>query len=191
MSSYKFWYCIIWPLLKLLYPCEIRGRENICDGAAMVCCNHTSLLDPVFVGSAFGRKRQLFFMAKAELFEIPVVGSLFRSVGAFPVQRGETDIASVRTCIGHLKAGEKVMLFPEGTRVSTDEHIAAKTGAVRISTKLGVPIIPIYLSGNKKMFRRARLVIGSPFYLQKPEGKDYFAGADELMRRIYELEPQT
>ena len=191
MSAYKFWYCAIWPLFKLLYPCDFFGRENICEGAAMVCCNHTSLLDPIYVGNAFGRKRQLFFMAKAELFEVPVAGKIFHSVGAFPVSRGEADIQSVRTCMGHLKAGEKVMLFPEGTRVTTQEHIAAKTGAVRISTKLNVPIIPIFLTPNKKVFHRAKLVIGKPFMLEKPEGKDYSAAADELMRRIYELEPKS
>ena len=191
MSAYKFWYSVIWPFFRLLYPCKYIGRENICEGAAMVCCNHTSLLDPVFVGNAFGRKRQLFFMAKAELFEVPVVGRLFRSVGAFPVQRGETDIQSVRTCIGHLKNGERVMLFPEGTRVTTEEHIAAKTGAVRISSKLDVPIIPVYLTPNKKMFHRAALVVGKPFHLEKPKGKEYGPLADELMRRIYELEPKA
>ena len=188
MNAYKFVYYLIWPLFRLLFPCEYIGRENICNGAAMVCCNHSSLLDPIYVGLAFGRKRQLFFMAKSEIFETPVVGKLFHSTVAFPVQRGETDIKSVRTCIRHLKKGEKVMLFPEGTRVSEEEHVAAKTGAVRISTKLDVPIIPIYLSTGKKIFCRAKLVIGKPYYLKKPEGKDFVAGAEELMRRIYELE---
>lgn len=191
MSAYKFWYCLIWPFFRLLYPCRYLGTENICEGSAMVCCNHSSLLDPIYVGNAFGRNRQLFFMAKAELFKIPVVGKVFHSVGVFPVERGEADIQSVRTCMTHLKNGERVMIFPEGTRVNTDENISAKTGAVRISSSLGVPIIPIYLTKNKKMFRRAILVIGKPFYLEKPKTKDYTPLSDELMRRIYELEPKT
>ncbi|MBS7402891.1 MAG: 1-acyl-sn-glycerol-3-phosphate acyltransferase [Oscillospiraceae bacterium] len=190
MSAYKFWYCLTWPLVKLIFPYTVRGRENICEGAALVCCNHSSLLDPVFVGGAFGRNEQLFFMAKSELFENFFLAKLFGSVGAFPVKRGEMDINAMRTCIAHLKSDEKVMLFPEGTRVSEEEHIAAKTGAVRLSLKHDVPIIPMYLSSKKKAFRRSYVVIGKPFKFEKPAGKDYTTCADELLRRIYELEPK-
>lgn len=191
MTAYKFWYCVIWPFFRLVFPYDIEGRENICDGAAMICCNHSYALDPFYVGYAFGRNRQLFFMAKEELFEKPVLKSLFPKVGAFPVMRGEADINCVRTCMKHLKNGERVMLFPEGTRVSPEEHVAAKTGAVRIASKTGVPIIPIFLSRDKKPFQRAKLVIGKPYYVKKPESRDYAAAADELMRRIYELEPKV
>ncbi len=185
---YRFFYALIFPFAKLLYPCKITGRDKIPEGPLIVCANHTSLLDPVLVGIAYGRKRQMFFMAKSELFDIPVVGSIFRSVGVFPVERGKPDINSIRICMKHIKAGEKVMMFPEGTRVENGGDVQAKLGAVRIAVKMKAPVQPVFISGNKKKFRRSKMVIGDPFVIQPPADKDYEPLAAELMDRIYSLE---
>lgn len=187
---YSFYYFLIWPLQKLLFPCKMLGRENIPKGPAIVCANHTALIDPAFLLLAFGRRDHLFFMGKAELFDIPVIGSIFRSVGAFPVNRGETDIQSARTVMKHLKNGQKIMMFPEGTRVADGETAEAKTGAVRFATKLNVPIVPVFLSGNKKLFRKSLLSIGKPFKLDPPTGKNYDPLAAKLMEHIHCLEAE-
>ena len=188
--AYAIYYRIVYPFARLIFPCRLFGRENIPEGPLVVCANHTSLADPVLVGVAFGRKRQLFFMAKAELFKIPVFGAALRSAGVFPINRNETDITSIRTAIKHLKNGEQIMMFPEGTRVGDNDSVAAKSGAVRIATKMKAPILPVYISTRKKAFHISTLVIGAPFTLQTPQDKNYLPLADELMEKIQALEPK-
>ena len=188
--AYAIYYRIAYPIARLILPCRIFGRENIPEGPLVVCANHSSLLDPILIAIAFGRKRQLFFMAKAELFDIPVFGRILKSIGVFPINREETDISSIRTAIKHLKSNEQVMMFPEGTRVGDNDSVAAKSGAVRIATKMRTPILPIYLTKGKKLFRFSQVIIGNPYTLQIPQNKDYCPLADELMEKIQALGPK-
>ena len=188
--AYAIYYRIAYPIGRLIMPCRFLGRENIPDGPLVVCANHSSLLDPVLIAFAFGRKRQLFFMAKAELFDIPIFSTILKSIGVFPINREETDISSIRTAIKHLKSNEQVMMFPEGTRVGDNDSVAAKSGAVRIATKMKAPILPIYLTKGKKLFHFSRVIIGTPYLLQAPPDKDYSPLADELMEKIQALEPK-
>ena len=186
--AYAIYYRILYPLARLILPCHFYGRENIPEGPLVVCANHSSLMDPVLIALAFGRKRQLFFMAKAELFDIPVLGGFLRSIGVFPIKREETDISSIRTAMKHLKNNERVMIFPEGTRVGDDDSVSAKSGAVRIAVKMKTPILPIFLTKGKKLFRFSKVVIGNSYTLQIPQDKDYIPLADELMEKIQALE---
>lgn len=190
-AAYIFWYLLLFPLARLIVPCIVKGRENIPQGPVIVCANHTNILDPVLIAYAFGHKCQLFFMAKAELFKIPIVGSIFKSMGVFPIVRGETDINSIRTAMKHLKNGDKIMMFPEGTRVKEDDLIAAKSGAVRIAVKMKVPVLPVHVSKGRKAFKRSRLVIGEPYMLQPPTDKNYAPLITELMDKIHALEFQS
>ena len=185
---YSFYYIIAYPFIRLFFPCRFYGKENIPQGPVIICANHSSLIDPVFIAIAFGAKRQLFFMAKAELFKMPVIGGFLRSAGVFPVERGETDIGAIRTAMKHLKNGKQIMMFPEGTRVSENDSIAAKSGAVRIAAKLQVPVLPIFISTNKRALHISKVVIGKPYELESPKGKDYTILADELMQKIHSLE---
>ena len=186
--AYVFWYSLIYPLARLIFPCRFYGRENIPEGGLVICANHSSWIDPVLVALAFQRHRQIFFMSKAEIFKVPVLGAVLRSIGCFPVQRAEIDIKAIRTAFGHLKNGNRVMIFPEGTRVKEKEPVDAKSGALRIALKTRSPILPIYISRKKWAFSLSKLVIGEPYLPVIPENKDYAPLADELMRKIYELE---
>ncbi|MBP8639526.1 MAG: 1-acyl-sn-glycerol-3-phosphate acyltransferase [Oscillospiraceae bacterium] len=189
-TAYAIYYRLVYPIARLILPCHFYCRENIPDGPLIVCANHTSLLDPVLVAMAFGRKRQLFFMAKAELFEVPLFGRILKSVGVFPINREETDISSIRTAIKHLKNNEQIMMFPEGTRVGDSDSVSAKSGAVRIATKMKAAILPVFLTKGKKLFHFSQLVIGKPYTVQTPPDKDYTPLADELLKKIRELEPK-
>lgn len=188
-SVYLFYYFLFFVLARIVYPFRCHGKQNIPDGPVIICANHSYIFDPVLIAYAFGSKHQIFFMAKAELFKVPILSSLLKSLGVFPVQRGASDISSIRTAIRHLKDGEMIMLFPEGTRVDEGSRVEAKKGAVRIATKLDVPILPIYLTRGKKAFRVTDIVIGEPYKLVPPENKDYSKLSDELMEKIYALEP--
>lgn len=187
-DSYKFFVNLFGPLVRLVFPCRVIGAEKIPRGKALLCVNHSHMMDPVIVVANLGKKHRLFTMAKAELFRIPVLRSLLKAVGVFPVNRGETDIRAIRTAMKYLKSGEKVLLFPEGTRVAEDQTVEGKTGAVRIAIKTGASIVPMFLTRRGKLFRRSKLVVGEPFALTPPADKNYEPMTEELMDRIYSLE---
>jgi len=194
--SYRFYrraFRVARVLFGIFYWLDITGREKIPEGAAMVCSNHSSVLDPIFVAFAFGPDHFLHFIAKIELFQTPVLAMLVTKLGAISVDRGMADITTIKSSLSYLKAGEKVAIFPEGARVIGDEAKAAKTGAVKIAERAAVPIVPIYTPRRKGMFKKLHLVIGDPYYIEKPEIKrsaeEYMRLSDDLMETIESLNP--
>lgn len=191
---YRVLYAVLWPVFRLLYPLRVAGRENIPDGAAIICPNHTHALDPFFVVFAFRRKHIMRAMAKVEIMRIPVIGWLLRQAGVFGVDRGAADITAVKTALRYLKDGCKLLMFPEGTRVGEGESVEAKAGAAMFSTRAGVPILPVYIEPHKRLFRANRVVIGQAFMPQtagrKGTAEEYHAIATDLMARIHALEEE-
>src|SRR5919202_504397 len=105
-------------LLRLTIGFRIEGLENVPrDGGALVISNHLHNLDPILLVAAFPRPVQ--FMAKKEVFPVPVVGWIARQAGAFPIDRGAVDRAALRYAEGLLERGSLVGIFPEGTRSTT------------------------------------------------------------------------
>lgn len=184
----KFYYFIFFiflrPLCKIFFPYKFEGREKVPEGPAIICGNHSSIIDPVLVAIAAGKEHIIHFMAKKELFSVFVVGFVLKHIDAFPVDRNTNDTGSVRTAMRYLKAGEKILMFPEGTRVSEDEAVAAKTGAVRLASRLKVPIVPVYIPRKKRLFSRIHIHIGDPIYIEKTDDTDYDKLAEDLMRSI-------
>ncbi len=186
---YKLLYSIVRPFIGLYYPMKFYGRENIPDGACLVCSNHSSAIDPFFLAFALTRKRPTRPMAKESLLKIPVIGKLLEKVGTFPVRRGESDIHAVKFALEQLRSGECVMMFPEGTRVKSREEGVPKTGAAMLAYRTGAPIVPVYVPIKKKVLRINHVYIGKPIYM-KVEGKrattqDYERMTAELMDQIY------
>lgn len=191
---YRFIYLLTVPLIRLLFGARVSGRERIPEGPAIVCANHSNLVDPFLLGWALTVKRKLHFAAKIELFRKRLLGRLLYGIGTFPVNRAERDLSAVRSMMTYLRAGEKVGIFPEGTRVSEDDAVHAKTGAVRVAEKLDVPIVPVFIPRRKRMFRRVHIVIGEP-YRVNPERKkltpeEFTAQTDALMEKIKSLRPE-
>lgn len=188
-------WCVIWPFFNLFHPCKAIGRENIPEGAALLCPNHTGLSDPLFVVFAMGLKVKPRVMAKAEFMAMPVVGWILKKAGVFAVDRGKSDVAAVKTALKCLRDGDKLLLFPEGTRSKTGEMGEAKTGAAMFATKTGSPIVPIYIPAKKRWFRRTPVVFGEPFMPQyegkKANSEDYERISNELMERIAALEEKA
>ena len=188
---YKFFYAIVWPFIMLFYPMKFIGKENIPEGGALVCANHSSAVDPFFLAFALGRNRQIRAMAKESLLNIFFIGKILKLVGTFGVRRGASDIHAVKYALEELKKGEYVVLFPEGTRVKSREEGEPKTGAAMLATRTGVNVLPVYIPMHKKPFRINRVYIGKP-YNMIPEGKratskDYETFTADLMDRIYDL----
>lgn len=188
---YHVLYAIIWPFFTLFHPVKAIGRENIPEGAALICPNHTKASDPFFVVFAFKRKYVMRAMAKVEVMRIPVLGWVLGKAGVFGVDRGAADINAVKTALRFLKEGNKLLMFPEGTRVENGESVEAKTGAAMFAVRTGSPIVPVYIPAKKRWFRPTTVVIGEPFYPQvagrKGTSEEYHAIADELMTRIRAL----
>ncbi len=189
--AYRRLYNFLKIFVFLFFRIRCIGKEHLAPGPAVICANHSSNLDPIFLAFSAGLSHHFHFMAKAELFKIPILSHVLKAIGCFPVKRGQSDVGSIKIALKYLKAEEKVVIFPEGTRVKIDEAGEAKNGAVRIADQLSVPIVPVYIPRNKKLFHKYTIVFGTP-YLVNPEKKkliqsDYNLIADELMTRIIAL----
>jgi len=167
----------------VFFPLICVGRETVPDGGAIICANHTSYLDPILLALALTKKHHLFFMAKKELFSIPVIGYLMRKIGAFPVNRRINDVSAIRTAMSVLKDGEKLTVFPEGTRVAENDAVAAKAGAIRLASKRKVPLVPVHIPRKKILFRRMRITVGEPYFVDDSHS-DSNVLAEELMQKI-------
>ena len=187
---YRIFYVIVRPLVGLYYPIKVYGRENIPEGGALVCANHSSAIDPVLIAFALTRKRPICAMAKESLMKAPILGKLLKLVGTFGVKRGASDIHAVKYALEQLKKGEYVALFPEGTRIKSREEGEPKTGAAMLACRTGAPVLPMYIPMKKRVLRLNRIYIGEPMEM-KPEGKratteEYERMTAELMDRIYD-----
>lgn len=149
-----------------LFRVKIIGAENLpTEGGYIYCSNHISAFDPIFVCGA-GRT-QVHYMAKKELFKIPVLSTLIKALGAFPVNRGGADVGAIRRAIELLQAKESVGIFIQGHRYRGVplRETKPKNGAVMIAVRSGAPIIPICIKMKNNAFspfRRAKLIIGKP-----------------------------
>jgi len=148
-------------IYTIFFRLEAVGTENVpTDGAVILCSNHISVLDPPTVGIRL--KRQVRFMAKQELFEIPLFGQLIRKLGAFPVRRGGVSRESIRTVIHVLEQGGILGIFPEGSRNATG---AGKRGAATFALRTQAVIIPVAIIGQYKLFRKMKVIYGQPIEL--------------------------
>jgi len=137
---------------------QVRGRENVpAFGPLIVAPNHTSYLDPPVAGSALDR--QLFFMAKVELFGVPFLGWLIRQYGAFPVRRGVADRAAMRHAERLLRAGHGVLVFPEGTRSPDGRLTPGELGIAMLAMRTGAPVLPIGVDGTDRVMPRGTLIM--------------------------------
>lgn len=179
------------PLVLFFRPVELRGTEYLEDEAAILCANHSSAWDPILLVLAMPQTFRVRIMAKKQLFSIPVVGWFLRSIGVFPVDRGNSDIHAVKTAITSLRDGWNLLIFPEGTRVKAPGQVTPKSGAGMMAIRAGVKMVPIFIGMKKRLFRKTVITFGQPFapvYTgRKGTAEEYQANSDEVMRRAYEL----
>lgn len=183
---YRFVKLLLRPIMKLLYPIKIVGKQNSdkVEGRAIYTCNHYSKVDAIFpILSLF--KRDAHILGKYELFKMPIAGWFLHKMGAIPVRRGEADIAAVKCVLGVLKGDKKLLIFPEGTRnkEGTQEMAEFKTGTARFAIKTKSPIVPMLYYSSPKLFKRTFLYIGEPFTL----GEFYSARTPEQMHAATEV----
>ena len=188
---YRRFYISVGTIMRCLFRIKTIGHENLGDGAAMICVNHSSMLDPIFIGISLGKKYQAHFVAKVELFRTPIISWFVKGLGAISVDRTKADIGTIKESLNYLKKGKKVVIFPEGTRATEDNELSAKHGAIKIAERADVPIVPIYLPRKKPIFSKVTIVFGEPYKIEKQKIKrtneDYDRLANELMDKIKQL----
>jgi 1-acyl-sn-glycerol-3-phosphate acyltransferase len=193
-------YAILKPLarmvLRLCFGLRSRGMENVpATGPVLLVANHASLLDPPLVGGV--APRPLTFMAKAELFRVPLFGTLIRRLNAQPLRREGGDAGALRAALRGLTDGGALLVFPEGTRGEGGILGPAKPGAGMLAVLGGAPVIPVYVSGSDRAWprgrrfpRRARVTVtfGSPLPVtvggRASRKDDYEAVSRQMMAAI-------
>jgi 1-acyl-sn-glycerol-3-phosphate acyltransferase len=162
---YRVIYKIFAGIVGWIFNIRVKRREEESEkGRFIVCANHTSATDAIVICYAF-KKHQVRYMAKKELFKIPVLAPLIKLLGAFPVDRGGNDVGAIRKAVDMVKEGKCMGIFPQGHRYPCVDPRDTKTknGAALIATRAEADIIPAYIArkNNKfKLFRRTYVVIG-------------------------------
>lgn len=186
---YAFAHWLFWLSFRIFWRMKVYGHENIPKkGGVIVAVNHSSLSDPPVLGSAI--KRDAYYMAKEELFHIPIFGKILRKVNAFPVRRGEVDILALKTAQRFLQEGKLVILFPEGKRNLTGKLLRGKLGVGMLAVWAGVPIVPAFIRNTSRLFYFSPLEIhfAPPLYFPNSKGREHYQKiADQVMQKIAEL----
>lgn len=183
--------------LKVFYPYQtVNGKNLPDDEAVIVCSNHISNLDPVFINVT--QNRLLHFMAKKELFKNKLFGALITKLGAFPVNRGNDGGKAIGKAEELLSSGECIGIFLEGTRSKTGKLGRGHIGALVIARAANAPIVPCCITGKKtfiKPFRKTMISYGEPMTCEElgivtGDSKELRAAANTIMAKIAELREQ-
>lgn len=185
---------ILWILFKIGLRLNVEGASNIpMDGPLVIASNHLSLLDPPVIGVAATRK--VHFMAKQELF-VPILGDIYKALGAFPVRRGGADRAAIKHGIYILKDNKVLAIFPEGTRSKTGKLGKAEPGALMMASKAMATIVPCCVIGTDygrqgRLWPKVTVRFGKPIPFPKDAmvNKEFLHEMTEtLMQRIAALQ---
>lgn len=139
---------LTYPLARLLLPLRVKGRERLSSGGQIIAANHTSNFDPLIIGWAAAR--EIYFLAKEELFSYRPFAWLIWNWNALPVARGGFDLKAMRRCSAVLRRGQTLVLFPEGTRSRSGEIGRFKPGVGMLAVMNRAPVVPAYISGMSR-----------------------------------------
>lgn len=169
---------VVSPLLRLYFRGRVYGAENVPKtGKLLVVANHASDFDPPFLSAAVCRP--VSYMAKEELFKVPVLSQVIKLYGAYPVKRGSADRSAIREALKQLEMGWAVGIFLEGTRTPDGRIPSPKIGAAMIAAKAQATLLPVSIWGNHDIYQKDSALprpvpltirIGTP--IPPPESKD-------------------
>ncbi|MCM3003934.1 lysophospholipid acyltransferase family protein [Priestia koreensis] len=188
MSFYTFARSAVKGILSPVYRFEVVGAENVpSEGGVIVCSNHIDNLDPPAVGITC--PRPVSFMAKEELFKLPLLKSILPKLEAFPVRRGMSDREALRKGLGILKEGKVLGLFPEGTRSKDGKLGKGLAGVGFFALRSEAAVVPCAVIGPYRKFKKVKVVYGEPIDLTtyKQERASAEVVTDVIMSKIAEL----
>lgn len=177
---------------RFLFKVSYSGLENLQKyDQYLICPNHSCIFDPFFI---YPVSRNLYIMAKAEIFKYPIFSNIIRHYNVFPVDRTRVDSKSLFQALSIFNVSEprQLLIFPEGKVVCSDEEIGkrARNGATFISAKANIPIIPTYITRRPKFFSKVHVTFGEPIFMpsnildDKSKLKNY---SKDLINKIYSL----
>ena len=186
MFLYKVSRALLRGIIKVCFRLEVVGSEHVQpDQGLILCSNHARNWDPPLVGTPL--HVQVHYMAKEELFKIPLLKSLIRAYGTFPVNRESVGKQTIMTIIRLLRENKVICIFPEGSRNSQE----ARRGAATFAIKTNSPVVPVAIIGTYRLFSKMKVIYGKPLvfsHLQHlPKEEMIQAATDEIMNSIYKL----
>ena len=174
---FRVMYTLFAGVVKVFLNIKVVNPENEPDeGGCLICANHVSAADAVVICYAF-RKNQAHFMAKKELFKIPLLSGLIKLLGAFPVDRKGSDVGAIKKAIATVKEGKSVGIFPQGHRYPKVDprSTPVKNGAGLIISRAECDVVPVYIlrkNNTFALFKKTYVIIGDKIDFASLEGKD-------------------
>ncbi|MFS1518142.1 lysophospholipid acyltransferase family protein [Bacillus sp. SCS-151] len=188
MAFYTIAKNIVWGVLKPLFRIKIIGSENIPkEGSVLICSNHISVLDPPVVGIT--STRPIHFMAKEELFRVPILKTAISNLNAFPVKRGMGDRSAIRNGLAILNDNKALGIFPEGTRNKEGNLGKGLAGVGFFALRSNALVVPCAIIGPYKPFRKLYVVYGRPVDITEMRKQKASASevTDVIMNAIGEI----
>ena len=196
-AFFRFAHGLLSGAIKIIFNVKIVNPENEPDeGRYIVCANHVSATDPIVICYAF-KKHQVHYMAKKELFKIPVLSTLIRMLGAFPIDRSGSDVGAIKTAVSIVDGGKCLGIFPQGHRYPGEDprKTATKNGAALVAARTSADVVPVYLwrrNNDMKLFERTYVIIGEKipfeeFAYDKDETGAYSKMTEKIFDRICTL----
>ena len=191
MPLLSFLRVLVIPFFWLVRPFRFYGNWKVKDGACIYICNHYGLMDIVY--PACTTWEGLHYMAKKEVEKMPVVNLLFRKFKGISVNRDGNDVRALLDCFKCLKNGEKICIFPEGTRNKIGVELQPfRHGAAAIAIKAKTPIVPIMIYEKPRYFKMTHVLVGDPvelteYYDRKLTEADYNEADEKLYNIMLDL----
>ena len=190
---------ILWWYFHLVFRMKVIGAENVPkEGPVLLCSNHLAKRDPVLLG--LSQRRQVFYMAKEELFQNRFLGGMFRMLGAFPVKRGSGGSDALEDAYALLAQNGVVGVFIEGHRSRDGKLLKPKTGAALLAYETKAPVVPVCITAGDGrqpgMFKRTMIRFGKPLSPQELDIKDSSSmqlrrASRTIMSRIAQLREES
>lgn len=200
-KTYERWHKCLRGVVKVVFRVrafDVDNEPDEKDGAYIIVSNHICNADPVILGACM-RKQQPHYMAKKELFKVPVLKRIIKALGAFPIDRGGADVKAIKHAIKLLEEGRCVGIFPQGHRYQRvdPKTTPVKNGAAMLSTKTETQILPCFIKTKKRkitpFFTRVNVIVGKPIKFEElnynPEEKgEYTRISNFIFEKVCELE---
>lgn len=195
-SRYMRWHKRLHKLVRFIFGIRIHGLENIPEGGGiMFCPNHIAARDAVVIAAAC--EREIKFLAKKELFTVPLLGRIIRALGAVRLDRGGADVGAIRTSVNLIKSGYALSIFPQGHRYPgvNPSTTPKKNGAAMICYHAKCDVVPVCIKvrGFKYgIFKKVDVIFGKPISydelnMQSGGSEEYRAATDKIFERIVSL----
>lgn len=187
---YWFGWLVFKLIFSTIYRQQISGLKNLPKtGSYILAANHQSHADPPIIGSCINRP--IYFIAKKELFEVPIIGWLIKRTNAFPVDRAIADMCALKNALKILQSGGILLIFPEGTRYKPRKIRKLKNGAAMLSVTTNSPVIPVAVINSDKLssFKKIKVKFGVPMKFDSSENYDSIT--NKIMTEIEKLKNEN